>query len=73
MMYTYHCYGKLQEHVEDSIQKEVNAVLQSALRVAAIVINSNATVLNGLSGELKGNCDVVVIFSLIYAKCTYTI
>lgn len=40
----------------DLVQREVKALLQSALEVALCVVRANPTVLEGLGAHLEGMC-----------------
>eukprot|EP00252_Welwitschia_mirabilis_P003847 TRINITY_DN1391_c0_g1_i2.p1 TRINITY_DN1391_c0_g1~~TRINITY_DN1391_c0_g1_i2.p1 ORF type:complete len:796 (+),score=146.13 TRINITY_DN1391_c0_g1_i2:450-2837(+) len=48
-------WSRDQGHVVDLVQKEVKALLQSALAVALLVIRSNPRVLEGLGAQLEAN------------------
>uniref|UniRef100_A0A0C9RN12 TSA: Wollemia nobilis Ref_Wollemi_Transcript_9742_3452 transcribed RNA sequence n=1 Tax=Wollemia nobilis TaxID=56998 RepID=A0A0C9RN12_9CONI len=48
-------WAKDQGHMVDLVQKEVKALLQSALATALLVIRSNPTVLEGLGAHLEAN------------------
>ena len=47
----------LQGHLVDLVQREVRALLLSALEVALSVVRANPTVLEGLGAHLEGNDD----------------
>ncbi|CAM6116501.1 unnamed protein product [Calypogeia fissa] len=48
-------WGKDQGHMVDLVQREVKALLQSALEIALLVIRSNPTVLEGLGAQLEAD------------------
>ncbi|XVF19916.1 hypothetical protein REPUB_Repub11eG0152400 [Reevesia pubescens] len=48
-------WGRDQGHLVDLVQREVKALLQSALEVALSVVRANPTVLEGLGAHLEGN------------------
>ncbi|XVF68934.1 hypothetical protein PTKIN_Ptkin11bG0040900 [Pterospermum kingtungense] len=48
-------WGRDQGHLVDLVQREVKALLQSALEVALSVVRANPTVLEGLGAQLEGN------------------
>lgn len=45
----------MQGHLVDLVQREVKALLQSALEVALSVIRANSAVLEGLGAYLEGD------------------
>ncbi|XP_068638193.1 ATP-dependent zinc metalloprotease FTSH 7, chloroplastic-like [Aristolochia californica] len=47
-------WGRDQGHLVDLVQREVKALLQSALEVALSVVRANPTVLEGLGAHLEG-------------------
>ncbi|XP_020525101.1 ATP-dependent zinc metalloprotease FTSH 7, chloroplastic isoform X1 [Amborella trichopoda] len=47
-------WGRDQGHLVDLVQREVRALLQSALEVALSVVRANPTVLEGLGAQLEG-------------------
>ncbi|KAK8550846.1 hypothetical protein V6N13_119350 [Hibiscus sabdariffa] len=48
-------WGRDQGHLVDLVQREVKALLQSALEVALSVVRANPTVLEGLGAHLEAN------------------
>ncbi|XVF68932.1 hypothetical protein PTKIN_Ptkin11bG0040900 [Pterospermum kingtungense] len=48
-------WGRDQGHLVDLVQREVKALLQSALEVALSVVRANPTVLEGLGAQLEEN------------------
>ncbi|GLT81683.1 hypothetical protein SLE2022_001190 [Rubroshorea leprosula] len=48
-------WGRDQGHLVDLVQREVKALLQSALDVALLVVRANPTVLEGLGAHLEEN------------------
>ncbi|XP_022729440.1 ATP-dependent zinc metalloprotease FTSH 9, chloroplastic-like isoform X2 [Durio zibethinus] len=48
-------WGRDQGHLVDLVQREVKALLQSALEVALSVVRANPTVLEGLGAHLEGD------------------
>lgn len=55
----------IQGHLVDLVQREVKALLQSALEVALSVVRANPTVLEGLGAQLEGN---ILLLPVSYVK-----
>lgn len=51
-----------QGHLVDLVQREVKALLQSALEVALSVVRANPTVLEGLGAHLEGTTLLIPYF-----------
>ncbi|XP_022949302.1 ATP-dependent zinc metalloprotease FTSH 9, chloroplastic-like [Cucurbita moschata] len=47
-------WGRDQGHLVDLVQREVKALLQSALEIALLVVHANSAVLEGLGAHLEG-------------------
>lgn len=59
---------KQQGQLVDLVQKEVKALLQSALEVALSIVRANHTVVEGLGAQLEGNCTFFIIY-----KCSVSV
>ena len=60
VLYAYFDLNK-QGHLVDLVQREVKALLQSALEVSLSIVRANPTVLEGLGAHLEGNCILYLV------------
>uniref|UniRef100_A0A2P2KZ20 ATP-dependent zinc metalloprotease FTSH 9ic-like n=1 Tax=Rhizophora mucronata TaxID=61149 RepID=A0A2P2KZ20_RHIMU len=58
-------WGRDQGHLVDLVQREVKALLQSALDVSLSVVRANPTVLEGLGAHLEGTLLLLVDFIFV--------
>lgn len=83
LTWKYHIFSRTeskiipQGHLVDLVQREVKALLQSALDIALCVVRANPKVLEGLGAQLEGNMfnvtlvvKFLVFFSIAFFQLT---